>query len=685
MRTFKNGIIILIIFIIIIISILIIYPKKKREHLDFVNTVWSGGDLTLIPALSIQINGLSLGFACAIPDEYTGTVLSLSSIPSHDINFFGTNYSYEQPSNVPGTKTVNVPDHLEVGKSAPRSYSSLFAWDMIENEKKSQWGQPASYTPDCSCALIPAPIAGTADLPSWTTPDICLPDVPKLCVGGGCVRGCVLGICGEVCSDPLCTPAYTIAGKCMSDLGLRYTFPAIAGIDPICVGWNTAELTYKPVNINISTDAITESITGLKTSMIDPLLAPLNTLVSQVNNTIEGLERELNAIVEPITTTINNLIADINALKEAGVEASTKSTQKITKLMNSFETQIQNTITLLESFGTKTFTLISTNIDCIIDIFTKINIIIDTFFNIDLPKFYKEEYTLKTKIYNIKNRTTNLFSKLGSVIVCINVLSICIKEGLYIYTLKILYFLFNTLLIDTWKLTQYTIKYNLIDLLSTHPSLNNLIEKETYTDSVHTIVLRTLQMIRGTIDYSELLFAIGLNIVGWVEVSIDMFEYVTTFGDSFTGGETGALGQIKKSIEDFVKQISPFGKLDSFKDLLNVAELRAKNGTITNLLSDIQKSIHSSDNTSLKSMMQTICINFINCEHTDNLDNYYCKLDFNSKIKETVNDIEKGISDAQNSMYLKLYSFFIDISKPYGWSYEENKQDVDDKINSRKT
>jgi len=220
-------------------------------------------------------------------------------------------------------------------------------------------------------------------------------------------------------------------------------------------------------------------------------------------------------------------------------------------------------------------------------------------------------------------------------------------------------------------------------------------------------------MIRGTIDYSELLFDIGINITGWVEVSIILFNYLTNHGKNSTStSEVGTcrnadgtfkhkndgtienldscvnenINTITTGIKNIVTFLSPFKNINTFQSSIDMEVLKSKNSNIKDGLKLTKEIIHNTtDQDSLKSMMDTISINFIHCENTDNLNDFYCKLEFKSSIKEAVNDIEKKITSVRDNMYLSLYRFFIDISKPYGWSYEENKQDIEDKINSRKT
>jgi len=764
MHTLKNIIIILIIIIIITISILIIYPKYTYiEHAvnftvggtedDIFDKMWRGGDITLLPDVSVTFSSNTLlPFACAIPETYTGTVIPPSIIPSFDIDApWGTRYSYVQPA-TPDAPTVNVPNHFDISNptAAPRSYSSLAAWNPLTNKKSGQWLMGASYTPDCTCLDA---TEGTADLPSWTTPDVCIPRtctpgyeiqgicVPALlgpctkhskrvcdtdgiwpdlgCVGGGCIERGPIDLCAtrtaSVWIDEVC-----VGGGCLSHAGLQHTFAAVPGIKPVCTVWDTLHLELKGASPNFVIPRVQISnMESIEQKLLnDPVVKAAkdgyDTLASEIQTHINNADTALKATLKPICDLINKVVNKLNMLNNLGSSTIDKNNNEVAELMTIFEQQITATTTLLENFRIKLSRSLATNIECLNDIFKNITIIIETFFEKDLPKFYEEGYTLKTKLYNIKNRTANFFSKLGSVIVCINILSICIKEGLYVYTLKIIYYLFNTLLVDTWKLLQYTIKYNLIDLLSTHPSLNKLIAHETYNNSIYTIVLRSIQMIRGSIDSSEFLLDSGINIVGWVNVSISMFEYITAFGKdtsttappqttppntnhlilagglcTITNEEKIHLAEeceefiddIRNGLKNIIEHLNPFKGINTFNDHTELSQLKSKNKTFQEILQKMKTTFYGSDEKSLKSLIQVLCLNFMNCEHTDNLNDYYCKLDFNSTLKETVNDIKKTLNDSQNSMYLKLYSFFIDISKPYGWSYEENKQDIEDKIN----
>ena len=86
----------------------------------------------------------------------------------------------------------------------------------------------------------------------------------------------------------------------------------------------------------------------------------------------------------------------------------------------------------------------------------------------------------------------------------------------------------------------------------------------------------------------------------------------------------------------------------------------------------------------LKATIQNISEKLIQCEDTKNLNNYYCKLEIVPNLQKEASDIENNINSAQDALYLKLYTLSIDISKPSGWSFEENKTHIEELIDIKK-
>ena len=396
-------------------------------------------------------------------------------------------------------------------------------------------------------------------------------------------------------------------------------------------------------------------------------------------------------------TKITNFINEINNFTNSPTGDSTLA-QKLSNMKTRRETLgekyddlIDSTIKLLSKVIVKSQTLFETNITCITEIFENIHTIQNTFFIVDLPKFYSDKHTFKAKMFTINNRNKNLLNKLNTLNVCINVLSVCINEGLYLYTIKILYYIFSKQLIEIWKLIQYTIKYNLIDFHTMNPSLSNLVETEVYSTALQQIILRLLQMIRVTFDFSEILLEVAIHITKIVDVSlktITFMKYIATTitGSDSTGSDSTELTLTQK-IQNLVLSLSPFSSIKAFDSMAGVSKIEGENESIKDILVTIKALINPkiSKKTSLKSMMQSIFITFVNCKDETNLNDPACELEFNSTRKKDVNDIKTFINDTQDNIYSKINSISIDISKPYGWSYEENKQDIEDKINSRKT
>ena len=456
------------------------------------------------------------------------------------------------------------------------------------------------------------------------------------------------------------------------------------------------------------------------TELADTAIATATSSVNAVGASVTSLVATVSSALSALETSIQQPINDLNALKNSLGAAADDATAKITCLFDKIKVHVDNTIELLENVSTKSDLFATTIIDCIIDIFTNINTIIYTLFNVDLVKFQGGEYNITTKINLVGNRTKKLFSKIGSLMTCMNIFIITIGTNRGIFDIgKISKFLITTLLIDTWKYIQYTIKYNLIDLNSTKPLLKNIISQEIYRNAINNIIFRCLQMLRGTIDFSELLIKIGINITELINLLLDAIQYLKELADTglSIGGGSGLIDKIKSEIENTIKKLSPLPSSAAFNVLDTVALRSTTNGfrsiliTIGCIIDDqlctdikqgsITTGIESCRDVlggwtttepattkkgaiKLKATIQNISEKLIQCEDTKNLNNYYCKLEIVPNLQKEASDIENNINSAQDALYLKLYTLSIDISKPSGWSFEENKTHIEELIDIKK-
>ena len=431
-------------------------------------------------------------------------------------------------------------------------------------------------------------------------------------------------------------------------------------------------------------------------------------LATKVFNDIEReLQKQINA-VDQITGLSNPGSSAAQSVAELGA-LLTKVSEHVTKTLALF-TQVTDESNILSSMI----------ISSVIVIFTKFALILTTLFEVDIPKFKGDKYTLTPKLNLVGIRTKHMFSKIGSLIISFSVFILIIAENRGISEfVKISKFIITNILIDTWKFIQYTIKYNLIDLLSTKPSLKNIISKKVYKDSINTITFRLIQIIRGIIHFSELFIDIGTNIVNSVDLLLETIKFLNDSLLESTTTSTGPVSlvdKIKKEIENIVSQLNPFGgmSLSAFVepavgDPLKRTIHQKTNDTIRGII----KTIGITINCNLKPTIETISSNVIQCKNGEPLHDYdpktpkttcagvvggtvspndavtvsgdyYCSLDFIDKIKFDVDAIDTVINKSQEDLYLNLYNVSIDISKPFGWSYDENKKDIEEKIDIKK-
>ena len=455
------------------------------------------------------------------------------------------------------------------------------------------------------------------------------------------------------------------------------------------------------------------------------LIATAETGVNAVKSTIDATIATIETQITAIQTQIQKPITALTTIKNNLANLEAANATKIDCLFKKLLEHIKNTLTLLGKFSTKTGKFSPILTKCIIDILSNVNKIIHTLFTVDINKFKGDEYNVVTKLKLIGIRINNLFNKLGSLIGCINIFIIIIgKRRNIIEIAKIFKFLFTTLLIDTWKYTQYTIKYTLIDLHSTNPLLSEILSQEIYKESIHIITMSSLQITRATIDFSELFIYVGINIIDLINFLLDIYKYLKSSATqavndiaNATGGlnadDMAALTALMTVITEAIADMSPlpssknFGVLDivSLKTTIKLfRSILIKIGCVIDdtLCSSISTPIKihtgceydpistpavettTAGTKSLKETLRGISEKFIQCKDTTNLNNYYCSLEINTNIKTNINSIEKNINSTHNALYLSIYAFFIDISKPHGWSYEENKTHIEDLIDIKK-
>ena len=445
----------------------------------------------------------------------------------------------------------------------------------------------------------------------------------------------------------------------------------------------------------------------------------IRTITDSIENSVKLSTNVFNVIEKELQEQVN-AVDQITGLSNLGSSAA-QSVAELGVLLNNVSTHVTKTLALFKQVTDESNILSSMIISSVIVIFTKFALILTTLFEKDIPKFKGDKYTLTPKLNLVGIRTKHMFSKIGSLIISFSVFILIIAENRGISEfVKISKFIITNILIDTWKFIQYTIKYNLIDLLSTKPSLKNIISKKVYKDSINTITFRLIQIIRGIIHFSELFIDIGTNIVDSVDLLLETIQFLN---DSLLGPTEPSGGvpvslvdKIKKEIENIVSQLNPFGgmSLSAFVepavgDPVGRTIHQKTNDTIRGII----KTIGITINCNLKPTIETISSNVIQCKNGEPLHDYdpktpkttcagvvggtvspndavavsgdyYCSLDFIDKIKFDVDAIDTVINTAQEDLYLKLYNVSIDISKPFGWSYDENKKDIEEKIDIKK-
>ena len=472
-----------------------------------------------------------------------------------------------------------------------------------------------------------------------------------------------------------------------------------------------------PMGIGIET--IVNTAIGSATSVIENIHDGVKTTINSIKQTVKTANSDLTIL----TNNFNNLLNVENiAAGLPDLESIAETAGKTICILSKIERHMQNTTVLLESFSLKSDKLSPILRECIIDILTNLKTIINNLLNVDLDKFKGEQYTVTTKLNLIKIRTQHLFNKLGSLIQCINIIIILIVENRNKFEIiKIIKFLLTTLLIDFWKYFQYTIKYNLIDLNSTKPLLKDIFSQDIYKNAINTIIFSSLQMIRGIIDFSEIFIKIAINFADFTYLLLDAYAYFKYLAEESaelltppgSDNTLNLLTKMKSDILNIISMVSPLASSSDF-GVLQIVTLKTSIKSIRSVLittgclidDDLCNSINITDTglslincsddvpnppiviqqgtIKFKPMIQDISKKLLQCKDTNNLNDYYCKLELIDSIANDVNSIETKIDSAQTALYLSLYTFFINISKPFGWSYEENKTHIEDLINIKK-
>ena len=471
--------------------------------------------------------------------------------------------------------------------------------------------------------------------------------------------------------------------------------------------------------MGIGFETIVNTAIGSASSVIENIHDGVKNTIDAIDQSVKTANSDLSILSNQFKNLLNveNITAGLPTVAELAETAG-----KTICILSKIERHMQNTTVLLESFSGKSDQLSPILRECIIDILTNLKTIINNLFNVDLDKFKGEQYTVTTKLNLIKLRTQHLFNKLGSLIQCINIIIILIVENRNKFEIiKIIKFLLTTLLIDFWKYFQYTIKYNLIDLNSTKPLLKDIFSQDIYKNAINTIIFSSLQMIRGIIDFSEIFIKIAINFADFTYLLLDAYAYFKYLAEKSaelltppgTDNTLNLLTKMKSDILNIISMVSPLASSSDF-GVLQIVTLKTSIKSFRSVLitigclidDDLCNSINITDTglslincsdsvpnppiviqqgtIKFKPMIQDISKKLLQCKDTNNLDDYYCKLELIDSIANDVNSIETKIDSAQTALYLSLYTFFINISKPFGWSYEENKTHIEDLINIKK-
>ena len=228
-------------------------------------------------------------------------------------------------------------------------------------------------------------------------------------------------------------------------------------------------------------------------------------------------------------------------------------------------------------------------------------------------------------------------------------------------------------------------------------------------------------MIRGIIDFSEIFIKIAINFADFTYLLLDAYAYFKYLAEESaqlltppgTDNPLNLLTKMKSDILNIISMVSPLASSSDF-GVLQIVTLKTSIKSFRSVLitigclidDDLCNSINITDTglslincsdsvpnppiviqqgtIKFKPMIQDISKKLLQCKDTNNLDDYYCKLELIDSIANDVNSIETKIDSAQTALYLSLYTFFINISKPFGWSYEENKTHIEDLINIKK-
>ena len=315
-----------------------------------------------------------------------------------------------------------------------------------------------------------------------------------------------------------------------------------------------------------------------------------------------------------------------------------------------------------------------------------------TDFFADIPSIYnnsKDDNTNINATFQInKTRLIHLFEKCTSLIESFKILRLCSNDH-WSKVPWIANYIFNTLLIDTWKYCQYNIKYNTIELLSTEPSLKDIFNKKSYNEKFEKIILSVINILYNGLIFLNDSLPLSYVLINYLQMTFRVLDYFdkTIMGtldpigelSYASGGPKGLARIIREDIDATIHSASFFTGLKT----INADQLAAQKQQIdkTKIIIDTLIAISNDAQRNMKNTLGATILNFNN--KNSSLcpkvlipeSSEYSHIIFNKDLTDKISNVNSMISDAQQRSQFNLFDLAIKTSIPHGWSYKKNKDD----------
>ena len=247
-------------------------------------------------------------------------------------------------------------------------------------------------------------------------------------------------------------------------------------------------------------------------------------------------------------------------------------------------------------------------------------ILITRLYNNDLPKIYNEDPNgIQHTLMSIINRFEHITPRINGISQCFSLIEVCISSKQILRSIKLISFTFKYI-IDTWAFIQYTIKYNFISLFNTDPPLNNIFNTSEYKPDIKNIKDACISILEDTIIFLSSTPSLSKTILNGIII-----------------GNIGLKLTNKSQYNTNNKNIKNMQKvLTSFTSLITNIEIQKE---------EIKNSLNSEE------------------------------------IINKITDAEKGFSAMSTTISANIFNIVATITKPTSLTLQQNKDDINSKIN----